>query len=160
MPKWTYIARLREQAAILRSNNTTAGASNKPGGEILDVELVGHLFDSGVINSALDLLDETSDKVSFSIASCDVRPNLTSTAVPSKILLRLSGAAENVREVSAKITKLVETNKQAEGAVRIFVPTDNRPAAVVKSMAKKRVLLFGSGRVRRNYNNIYFLNIY
>lgn len=74
---------------------------------------------------------------------------MTSGAVPSKILLRLSGDPTPVKAVADKITKLVEANVKAEAHVRVHTKDEVLPSAVVKSMARKRVLMFGSGRVAK-----------
>jgi hypothetical protein len=51
--------------------------------------LQGHLFDTGLINQVLDLLEASAKEVPFSVVNCDVRPNNSSGAQYSRMALEL-----------------------------------------------------------------------
>jgi hypothetical protein len=52
--------------------------------------LQGHLFDTGLINQVLDLLEASSKEVPFTVSNCDVRPNNSSGAQYSRVALELT----------------------------------------------------------------------
>jgi hypothetical protein len=52
--------------------------------------LKGHLFDTGLINQVLDLLEASSKEVPFTVSNCDVRPNNSSGAQYSRVALELT----------------------------------------------------------------------
>jgi hypothetical protein len=152
MPHWTYIARLREQAAILVPSTSTGSEANV----VTNMELRGHLFDTGVINSVLNLLEEQTNAshFHFAIALADVRANATSGAVPSKITLRLGGEQSYVEKAANDVKKLVESHPSAEGSVRWYETKQGKTGQVATKSAvtvhsQKRVLLFGAGRVAK-----------
>lgn len=64
----------------------------------------------------MDLLEKENDKCNFSITNCDVRANTTSGAVPSKILLQISGTESNIKDVAGKVADLVQNHPSAEGS--------------------------------------------
>lgn len=160
-PKWAYIARLREQlsAAAVTSNkmadNIDSGDASSPIASqrtVAFIDLQGHLFDSGLINTVLDLIEQHYDTIAFDITNCDVRPNRGSTTVPSKILLQLRGDDEQVRRVTASIKRLVEASPKAEATFNEVIKTGGSSggaAQVVGGRPIQRLLLLGSGRVAR-----------
>jgi hypothetical protein len=57
---------------------------------LFPVQLQGHLFDTGLINQVLDLLEASSKEVPFTVSNCDVRPNNSSGAQYSRVALELT----------------------------------------------------------------------
>lgn len=151
LPKWKYINRLRE------SNNLTEGSGNSDGLAILNIS--GHLFDSGLINNVLDELESFKDKIKFSLTNCDVRPNMSSTPVPSHIEIHVEGSKEDVKEVCDHVTSLIDNfHESADATVYTAHSSEiadsatpaTKSAAEIRVTSPKRVLLLGSG------NAIYF----
>lgn len=146
LPKWKYINRLRE------SNNLTEGSGNSDGLAILNIS--GHLFDSGLINNVLDELESFKDKIKFSLTNCDVRPNMSSTPVPSHIEIHVEGSKEDVKEVCDHVTSLIDNfHESADATVYTAHSSEiadsatpaTKSAAEIRVTSPKRVLLLGSG---------------
>jgi alpha-aminoadipic semialdehyde synthase len=118
MPKWSYIARLREQSDAVHGHHHAVDANAKSLAT-MKIELVGHLFDTGLINQVLDLL-EHDEQVEYTITNCDVRPNNTSGAQYSRVQLELKGNDLNrVGAMADTITAAVSKTPRAEGTVNI-----------------------------------------
>lgn len=102
----------------------------------------GHLFDTGLINQVLDTL-EVDHNVNFSIVNCEVRPNTTTGAQHSRILLQISGSdSDKIKETAEAIRKMVKKHPRAHGEANIIGEEKQ-----IKVTQPKRVLLFGAGRV-------------
>ena len=147
-PKWSYIARLREQA-----EHHAQMAKHASGIPLVTttIELVGHLFDTGLINQVLDLLEAhasdsaTGKLADFTVANCDVRPNNSSGAQFSRVRLELKAKDEAaLKEVLGLIQAAVDKTPKAEGTLEV---TQKMQSITVT--APRRVLLFGSGRVAK-----------
>lgn len=142
LPKWQYIQRLREQnssALLAKTGDTTKNSKSV----ITNIEMRGHLFDSGLINKVLDLMDNNPD-VFCKVTNLDVRPNTTSGSVPSRLLLSLSGDNEKVSQVINKIKLLIDATPKAEGVMNTTTKNE-----ILSVTTQRRVLLFGSGRVAK-----------
>jgi hypothetical protein len=96
---WSYINRLRELQAIVSIEKSVGGNNVK-----LEVELNGHLFDTGLINRVLDFLECESvgigshslqPRFGFSIINCDVQSNTAENSIPSIIRIQLTGTANS-----------------------------------------------------------------
>lgn len=203
MPKWQYIQRLREQQetsnvapisatlnALKSSATTSAAAQSKASASqaaefgfgqaasaSITVELVGHLFDTGLINTVMDTLElhtshpatptgttpsksaEDASKLSFNILVCDVRPNNAQGAQHSRVVIQISGQEPgHVQRVAEEVCHMVTSHKAAEGTATI-IPLDpnQKPSGSVSDeelkdqlaqvTMPKRILLFGAGRV-------------
>lgn len=184
MPKWQYIQRLREQhetanvqpvpvsadkavATKATSAAASAGFGAAPAASIT-VELIGHLFDTGLINQVLDTLEAhtshpatstskavegTTSGFSFNILVCDVRPNNLQGAQHSRVVIQLSGpSAAEIQQVAESVCSMVTAHKAAEGTANIVSPDPSKAAedasqSVVQVTMPKRILLFGAGRV-------------
>lgn len=161
LPKWTYISRLRGSSNILpspSSSASTAGTSRDQHSStsravevdansktvLTHVEMRGHLFDSGLINHVLDLLERGN--VDFTIRNLSVRPNTTSGAVPSHLLFSVSGTETAVGQVIEDINKATKKNAAAHGSMKTMHHQRDADATIVVK-PQRRVLLFGSGRV-------------
>ncbi len=117
MPKWSYIARLREQSDTMHGHHNAVAPGVVPCE--MKIELVGHLFDTGLINQVLDLL-EKDELVEYSIANCDVRPNKSAGAQFSRVQLDLKGAdTKRVSAMAELITQTVTKHPKAEGSINI-----------------------------------------
>ena len=56
----------------------------------------------------------------YSIAMTDVRANLSSGPVPSRVTLRLGGEQSAVDRAAVEVRKLVESHPSAEGRVDVY----------------------------------------
>ena len=147
LPKWKYIERLR-------ATNNNCGSTSSDGLSILNIS--GHLFDTGLINNVLDELEAFKDSITFSLTNCDVRPNLSSSDIPTKIEIQVEGAKEQVRIVCEHITSIID-NFDARADATIYTAHSSEvageSAGAMKSSAEirvtspKRVLLLGSGKL-------------
>jgi hypothetical protein len=134
MPHWTYIQRLREQAAVLVPPTDQVAGERQI---ITDMELRGHLFDTGLINSVLNLLEEQSNTshFHFSIALADVRANATSGPVPSKVTLRLGGEKSDVEKATNDVKKLIESHPSADASVQLFAQKNEAVSSYNRSFS-------------------------
>jgi len=75
----------------------------------------GHLFDTNLINSILDLLEE--NKASFYVVELDVRPNDEADAAPlssADIQISAEGGRERLEEILRLVETLVEITPKSE----------------------------------------------
>lgn len=122
------------------------------------IMLEGHLFDSGLINQVLDILDK--DNCSFEFKQCHVR-HKAKDGVPIKSSAMLQIACDkdtDLFKVASKIERLVKAIESAEATFRRI---DHRPGnsmsqkpsfrpATVETLENKTVLLLGAGRVSKS----------
>ena len=86
--------------------------------------LQGHLFDTNLINQALDLIEATG--VGFTVEDCMVRPNNGPARTSSMVInIQASNAAEIDRLVQ-KLQQLVELVAHAQATVT-ELPFGSRP---------------------------------
>jgi len=133
MPKWKYIQRLREQAAVVQ----------KTGAFSASVVLTGHLFDSGMINRVLDHLDTSG--LQYSVANMNVKQNRTSAAIPTRLELSLTGEMETINDVTDALADIVASVPEVKG--KVTLQGSLKSIADVKVKTQKRVLLLGAGMV-------------
>lgn len=149
MPRYTYISSLRKQKA-----QAAAAAAAAEGLHETFVQLKGHLFDTGLINRALDMLE--SADVTFQVQSTHVRPNKQgSQPTPSKVELIISHTSDEdakVEEVIKSLQNLVHVFPYADASIKAeqrktkpAKEEQQRPFATTG--APKRVLILGSGMV-------------
>lgn len=165
-PKWSYISILREQQQATATVSTALEGTGSMPKKVIDIEMRGHLFDSGLINRLLNRLDELSHSdsptIGYSISLADVRPNATSGPVPSRVVLRLTGSEGDVDRALAAVRLMVDEDPSAEGSLLLLqrgdddegpLPGDEVPSKDVSSIvsirSQKRVLIFGAGRVAK-----------
>eukprot|EP00596_Hydrurales_sp_CCMP1899_P009803 CAMPEP_0119045584 /NCGR_PEP_ID=MMETSP1177-20130426/41015_1 /TAXON_ID=2985 /ORGANISM="Ochromonas sp, Strain CCMP1899" /LENGTH=1085 /DNA_ID=CAMNT_0007017609 /DNA_START=344 /DNA_END=3601 /DNA_ORIENTATION=+ len=153
--RWSYINRLRELQAIVPMEKSVGGNN-----VTLEVELNGHLFDTGLINRVLDFLEHESigqvartgseagisshslqPRFGFSIINCDVQSNTAENPIPSIIRIQLTGSSDILKDVSTKVSQLVTGHESAGATAKIGPMKGN----------SKRVLLFGAGRVAKPF---------
>jgi alpha-aminoadipic semialdehyde synthase len=110
----------------------------------------GHLFDSGLINQVLDVVE--AQECTFQVIECRVRQ--ASNENKSSILLKIK--AEDVwqlRETQIKAQSLVDLIGKADATMKIYEHLDNDemgPVVSVESYPTQRVLLLGSGLVSKS----------
>lgn len=145
--RWSYINKLSELQKITQVDVEKGDLRNNV---TMEVELSGHLFDTGLINIVLDLLEYQSigkgsstslPCFGFSVINCDVQSNRVENPTPSMVLIQLKGSMEKLKDVSDKVVKLVTGHKSADASAKIS-PVKENP---------KRVLLFGAGRVAKPF---------
>lgn len=154
LPRWTYISRLRDQLAAARGSDYTVPVA---GEATMSITMTGHLFDTGVINQVLDVMELQRD-IKFSITNCDVRPNITAVQPQtSRIRVELRGSVESLTSMGQSIKSVVEGVEGAEGLVDVVLKGEAEVSATDSASLGKaktssfpsphRVLLLGAGRV-------------
>jgi alpha-aminoadipic semialdehyde synthase len=114
------------------------------------IMLEGHLFDSGLINQILDVL-ETND-CGFEFKECHVRHMGKDEApLKSDAILKITGSPEaDFSKVCSKIAALVTAIEKADATFRRIDSRKSGGLAYVKNQDDKTVLLLGSGRVSKS----------
>jgi alpha-aminoadipic semialdehyde synthase len=117
--RWKYIEEMR--SANKRNTAAVAGASNTLGAEEVEgstvVELSGHLFDSGLLNGVLDLIEQHG--AMFAIVDMNVRPNAAEAACASTAHLQISasGGRAGLEEMLSAVEELVKSTSEADATV-------------------------------------------
>lgn len=94
--------------------------------------LQGHLFDTGLINQVLDLLERHGDNVEFNVVNCDVRPNNSGGAQFSRVRFDLKSPNKAaLQAVMTEITAAVEKTPKAEGVINVTEDVRIRPKQLV-----------------------------
>jgi len=112
-------------------------------------ELDGHLFDSGLINHVLDLIE--SNECSMEIVECNVGSR--DAKGTTQAVLKVSHtdlSVEELRVVAKKVQDLVELLPTAEATIKVYGDNAQKPthtSAKVTDLNQKQVLLLGSGKV-------------
>lgn len=128
-PNFTYISKMRKERE--RKHQLEA---NKVEG-IASVILRGHLFDSGLINKALDLCE--AEGVGFEVTHCMVQPNTTVTTATSSMIIRLHTISRAHLDILlAKLRVLIQLLPQSEGSLSELT---NDSAGVTPKANKFRV---------------------
>jgi alpha-aminoadipic semialdehyde synthase len=116
----------------------------------------GHLFDSGLINQILDVIEHYGSGVRFK--ECIFPPQSGRASSKSHVVLKIDCADEaSLALVEKKIRSLVDAIEKAEASVvRIDRPTNDEAnhhghVYVDGPKRKKRVLLLGAGRVSKSF---------
>lgn len=126
----------------------------------MDLILDGHLFDSGLINQVLDILEIQGCKWEFLQCGANTNPKDRPSA-KSKALLRITGVDSTVlANVQTKIETLITVMEKAEATVFRHnwndASADAKKTASVGSQAKvessdpQHVLLLGAGMVSQS----------
>mmetsp|Transcript_21359 Transcript_21359/g.31276 ORF Transcript_21359/g.31276 Transcript_21359/m.31276 type:complete len:617 (-) Transcript_21359:99-1949(-) len=158
-------AQLQEQKIDEKRHVITSGPS-------ILLFLEGHLFDTGLINQTLDIL-ETHPDSNFSIKKCQVGP---CSAHKSSVLIRVTADSQSqIQSVCTKIETLLELignkgdatlycfndngrtllkdnqeDKDHDGMMEMTTTPENNtstPRAVVTSNEEQKILILGAGRV-------------
>lgn len=117
------------------------------------ISLEGHLFDSGLINQILDVLE--INKCGMGLEHCVFPQPSTGGRSKSSVLLRITSSDEAVlSRVESKIAALVDVIEKAEAAmVRLDhgrTAGKHSPASVQDLKKEKKILLLGAGRVSKS----------
>jgi alpha-aminoadipic semialdehyde synthase len=121
------------------------------------IMLQGHLFDSGLINQVLDILDKGN--CAFEFKQCHVRHKAKDDVrIKSSAMLQIVCDKDtDLSKVESKIERLVKAIESAEATFRrIDRPgnsTSQKPSfrpATVETLEDKTVLLLGAGRVSKS----------
>ena len=115
----------------------------------LMLELDGHLFDSGLINHVLDLIE--SNQCKMEIVECNVGGVLGDTKKTTQAVLKVSNSSlsdGDLRAVAKKVEDLVELLPNAEAKIKVYGGgLEKKSTAKVTDLKQKQVLLLGSGKV-------------
>jgi alpha-aminoadipic semialdehyde synthase len=113
--------------------------------------LEGHLFDSGLINQVLDIIE--SHECGFEIKECRFRQTNGSTR-KSKLVLGVSGeTASALMSIETKIRILIKVIHKAQATMTryndngVHGEPSSTSALTVESPVEQKVLIFGSGLV-------------
>jgi alpha-aminoadipic semialdehyde synthase len=112
------------------------------------IMLEGHLFDSGLINQVLDIVD--SNNCGFEFKECHVRPK-KDLPVKSTAILKITGSMEaDFSKLESKIAVLVAVIESADATCKRMDHPRQTHLAQVENQDNKTVLLLGSGRVSKS----------
>ena len=111
------------------------------------LSLEGHLFDSGLINQSLDVIERQG--CHFEILECDVRRSRDGSPRKSLVVLKVSSSdAATLASVHTKICTLTDIIDASEAMVKRYdgdIP--KRTSVSVHSEVTQKVLILGSGMV-------------
>jgi len=112
----------------------------------------GHLFDSGFINHALDVIEQND--CTFEIVECNVRRKLDGTARKSTVIVRIAAQDDQrIAKIDGQILSLTDIMQNAECSMKRLDESSGqsaaaRPVTTVKELPKEeRILVLGSGLV-------------
>lgn len=165
-PQFQYIHRMRAERE--RSRNTAYSVEKEKLAGSTCLRLDGHLFDTGLINQVLNVIEEHNGQ--FHLVDCQVRPNFldassesTSSAIVQvsmdsreeldAIIAKVQALSELTAGANASVTELPDfcgldyskTRKEAAG--RTPVPAGADSSVSVTSHEKRKVVCFGAGLV-------------
>eukprot|EP00814_Leptocylindrus_danicus_P000399 CAMPEP_0116031078 /NCGR_PEP_ID=MMETSP0321-20121206/17276_1 /TAXON_ID=163516 /ORGANISM="Leptocylindrus danicus var. danicus, Strain B650" /LENGTH=1055 /DNA_ID=CAMNT_0003506087 /DNA_START=308 /DNA_END=3475 /DNA_ORIENTATION=- len=153
--RFNYIDNLKKQC--LREKDL-----EKIDGSAMFLSLEGHLFDSGLINQVLDVLE--SHNCIFEIKECCIGCKTNGTPAKSTMLIKVytSEGHGMLQTICSKIKALAELISSSETTVRSHEESQNfkvkKPpilsdeiASSVKSDKEDIILLLGSGRVAASF---------
>lgn len=152
MPRWGYINRLRSPAVVTPPADDIDSAAKvqpQPVNYALKLQLVGHLFDTGLINQVFDELERHNKgpDIVFSVLTCDVRPNSANGRQLSRVIIQLAGPdRDSVNLTAEHISKIVTSHTLAEANASIL-SQGTTTATIIANHEKKEVVLLGAGRV-------------
>lgn len=112
--RWEYIDEMRA------ANERNAGAGSLAGAEVEGstvIELSGHLFDSGLLNGVLDLIEQQG--ANFAIVDMNVRPNAATAAHASTahVQISASGGRVGLESLLSAVSEMAASTGGAEAAV-------------------------------------------
>lgn len=112
--RWEYIDEMRA------ANERNASAGSLAGVEVEGstvIELSGHLFDSGLLNGVLDLIEQQG--ANFAIVDMNVRPNAATAAHASTahVQISASGGRDGLESLLSAVTELAVNTGGAEAGV-------------------------------------------
>ncbi|KAL7545977.1 hypothetical protein ACHAWF_009327 [Thalassiosira exigua] len=145
-PNFDYIKALMQRPAMIHHDTGTP--------HIL-LRIKGHLFDSGLINQILDVIERLD--CHFEVEECAVKPTVNGVAHKSVLMLRVfaDGDGQKLDGVIKKVDMLLHLIDSAEASMQHFdsrlqsgTPQDSaQTKASVLGEHEKRVLILGAGKV-------------
>jgi len=156
------------ETIMKRSPLSAQTAASSSTAESMLLSLEGHLFDSGLINQVLDVIERHHGGLHFE--ECMFPPHSVAESVKSKVLLRITAdEADMLLKIESKVQALVELIERADATVvrvdRPFQDDDEdsaidgsvggSTAQVCEPKREKRVLVLGSGLVSKS--TVHFL---
>lgn len=119
-PNFQYITKMRQEKQRGRSlDSATEGRT---------LLLQGHLFDTNLINQALDLIEATG--VGFTIEDCLVRPNNGPPRTSSMVINIQASSAAAIDDLVGKLQQLVELVTHAQAMVT-ELPFGSKPKFII-----------------------------
>ncbi|KAF0695832.1 Aste57867_13352 [Aphanomyces stellatus] len=120
-PKYEYIGPMRMERERTKAHKYASDAAAVAGSTC--VQLEGHMFDSGLLDNVLNLIE--SHNGGFSVIQCEVRPNFndsespTTSARVSRVIVQISmDTRADLDDIMKKIQGLAEVTPGAEALVR------------------------------------------
>lgn len=116
----------------------------------------GHLFDSGFINHALDIIEQND--CTFEIVECNVRRKLDGVARKSNVIVRIAAPDDqSIARIENQVSSLMEimenaecTMKRLDGGASSTGATE-RTTSIIKELPKEeKILVLGSGLVSKS----------
>lgn len=117
--RWKYIEEMRiandRNAAVAAGGSKVHGAEELEGSTV--VELSGHLFDSGLLNGVLDLIEQHG--AMFAIVDMNVRPNAAEAAYASTAHLQISasGGRAGLEQLLSAVEEMVKSTGEADATL-------------------------------------------
>lgn len=108
-PKFEYIQKICEERE--RNSSKTVLATE----ESTQVQLSGHLFDTGLINKAFDLIEE-NDAI-FRLVGCCVHPNLRSKSISTATIEIAASDSASVDALLQQLHSLIAATPQAQASM-------------------------------------------
>ncbi len=132
--------------SIIKTKSTHIGSMEASKHMMLLLE--GHLFDSGLINHALDLIEQHG--CSFEFKECLVpRRTIEGAAVKSSAVLKVTGGMNiDFLALAKKVHDLVAAIQTADATLKVF--DENNRCAYVQDPDDKTVVVLGSGLVSKS----------
>ena len=116
----------------------------------MSLSLEGHLFDSGLINQVVDVIEQMEAGLEF--GKCEFPPHSAATTAKSLVLLNITARDDQtLTAIEERINLLVDVFQKAQASIyRVDAPGEPNTtgqAKVLGTKREKRVLLLGAGRV-------------
>jgi len=126
------VAGALQQAGCIASEEGASAAAGSVGWPSRDLLLQGHLFDQGLINQALDIIEKQNGD--FEILAFSVQPNDQNSEFnfrrTSSVSLRVFGVdASALEDITRRLRALVEVLESAEGSLTVLPAKAAAPPA-------------------------------
>mmetsp|Transcript_51223 Transcript_51223/g.169692 ORF Transcript_51223/g.169692 Transcript_51223/m.169692 type:complete len:149 (+) Transcript_51223:1100-1546(+) len=126
------VAGALQQAGCIASEEGASAAAGSVGWPSRDLLLQGHLFDQGLINQALDIIEKQNGD--FEILAFSVQPNDQNSEFnfrrTSSVSLRVFGVdASALEDITRRLRALVDVLESAEGSLTVLPAKAAAPPA-------------------------------
>eukprot|EP00804_Cyclotella_cryptica_P020809 CCRYP_019250-RD/>CCRYP_019250-RD protein AED:0.09 eAED:0.09 QI:158/0.81/0.91/1/0.90/0.91/12/496/1041 len=148
-PNFKYI-----EALMNRARTSAAAVHHSVGEPHLLLRITGHLFDSGLINQILDVIE--GQDCHFEIEDCIVKRTISGVATKSTLMLRVfSEDNDKLDHVLRKVTLLLDLIDSAEASMQHFdnrvKPNWDQDKVTVLGDKERNILLLGAGKVAASF---------